>query len=317
MSARRLALAVSAGLLVLVVAAAALIAASGKPARPLQPPVIPPAAAAPFPVPPAGSVVFARQDGSDVLALAVLPRARGLLLRASVVGQQGSGVRGLRVQLSAGAGGSTQTRAGAACGAGCYQATVPLRSPPRTLRVVVRRPSRTTIWNVAPPAAWPAPDATALVARATRVWTHLRSLSYVDRLRSDSVHAVVSRWRVVAPDRLAYRVEPGDDRTVIIGGRRWDRSGADAWSTSKALPVHQPQPFWVSVADAHVLGTGRIAARPLMRVSFFDPKTRGWFLASIDRRTGRTLDIRMWATAHFMHDTYGRFNAPLRIVPPA
>jgi hypothetical protein len=315
MSARRLAIVVSA--VVLALGAAALVVAARKPARAVRPPVVAPALARAFPAPRAGSVVFAREDRSDVLALAVLPRAHELVLRASIVGQQGNGVRGLRVVLTARGGSSTQTRVGTPCGAGCYQATLALRSAPRALRVVVRRRSRTTVWNVRPPAVWPAPGASALVARATRVWTHLRSLSYVDRLRSDPLHAVVTHWRVVAPDRLAYRTEPGGGRSVIIGAQRWDRSGAGPWSKSPALRLHQPKPFWVGVADAHVVGSGRIGTHPVWRVSFFDPKTPAWFLASIDKRTARTLDIRMWATAHFMHDTYGQFNAPFTISPPA
>jgi len=39
-------------------------------------------------------------------------------------------------------------------------------------------------------------------------------------------------------------------------------------------------------------------------------------VAHMRTSSARTLDVRMWATAHFMHDTYGRFNAPLAIDPP-
>jgi hypothetical protein len=309
--------AIAAAGIVLVLGAAALIAATRQRAQSPRPPTIAPALTQPFPAPQPGAVVFARQDRTDVLALAVLTRAHDLILRASVVGAQGRGVPGLRVVLTAGGRSSAQTRAATACGAGCYQATLPLRSPPRSLRVLVQRRLSTTIWHVPLPSAWPPPDASALVARATRVWTHLRSLSYVDRLRSDPVHAVVSHWRVVAPDRLAYRIEPGDSRTVIIGRQRWDRTDGGSWARSPALRVRQPQPFWVRVADAHVVGSGRIGGHPVFRVSFFDPRTPGWFLVSIDKQTARTLDVRMWATAHFMHDTYGQFNAPFEIVPPA
>jgi hypothetical protein len=72
----------------------------------------------------------------------------------------------------------------------------------------------------------------------------------------------------------------------------------------------------VAVSDAHIVGSGRIGRHAVWRVSFFDPKSQAWFLVSIDKRTARTLDMRMRATAHFMHDRYGQFNAPLTIVPP-
>lgn len=299
------------------VAVVALVAASGKPGASPKPPGVAPAATSAFPAPPRGSLVFARADRTDVLAIAILPQAHALLVRTSVVGQQGKGVRGLRVSLTARGDSAARSGRASACGPGCYQAALALRSPPRALRVVVERTSRTTTWDVRLPRAWPARDASALIARATRVWTHLRSVSYVDRLSSGPAQTVVSRWRAVAPDRLAYRIQGGGGDAVIIGSRRWDRSQGGAWVRSPALRVHQPQPFWVAAVDAHVVGTGRIGVHPVWRVSFFDPRTRAWFLASIDRATARTLDVRMWATAHFMHDTYGQFDAPLEIVPPA
>jgi hypothetical protein len=307
--------AIGAGLLLAGVIA--LVSLSGKSTRSPAPPSIAPAVTSPFPAPLRGAVVFARQDRTDVLALAVAPQAHGVVLRASVVGPQGRGVRGLRVALTAGERGGTHSARAASCGAGCYQASFTLRSRPLALRARVERPSRTTIWNVRLPSTWPAQDATALVARATRVWRHLRSLSYVDRLSSDSTHTIVSRWRIVAPDRVAYEVGSGGGQAVIVGSQRWDRSPGGEWVKSSATRLDQPQPFWVSATDAHVVGSGRIRGRPVWRVSFFDPKTPGWFLVSIDKKTAWTLDVRMQATAHFMHDTYRQFNAPLRIVAPA
>jgi hypothetical protein len=298
------------------VGVAALVAASREPVGAPQPPSVAPAKAPAFPAPPRGAVVFAREDRTDVLALAVLPQPGGLLVRTSLVGQQGEGMRGLRVTLTVRGRSSQQKRLARACGAGCYGATLPLRSPPRSVRVDVRRAARTTIWNVQLPVDWPARDASALVARATRVWKRLRSLTYTDRLSSGPEHTLVSHWRVVAPDRLAYRIEGGGGEAVIIGRTRWDRSEGGGWSKSPALRLRQPQPFWVAAVDAHIIGSGRIGARPVWRVSFFDPKTPGWFVASIDKGNARTLDVRMWATAHFMHDTYGHFNAPIAIVPP-
>jgi hypothetical protein len=314
LSARRHRAIVAAGIALGLVAAgvAALVAATWNSAPALRPPGVAPAAASPFPAPPRGAVVFARQDRSDVLALAAVPKPGGILLRVSVIGPQGKGVRGLRVRLAAG---ERAAKAAIPCGAGCYQAVLALRRAPRVLRVIVARPSRATTWSVGLPVPWPARDASALIARAARVWTHLRSLSYLDRLSSDPVHTVVSHWRIVAPDRLAYEIE-GGGRAVVIGAQRWDRSAGGGWVKSRALRLHQPKPFWVAATDAHVVGAGRIGSHPVWRVSFFDPRTPGWLLVSIDKRTARTLDVRMWAAAHFMHDTYGQFNAPLRIIPP-
>jgi hypothetical protein len=59
-----------------------------------------------------------------------------------------------------------------------------------------------------------------------------------------------------------------------------------------------------------------VDGRPAWRISFFDPGTPGWFTILVDKATMHTLDIRMTAIAHFMHDVYGPFNAPISITPP-
>ena len=53
-----------------------------------------------------------------------------------------------------------------------------------------------------------------------------------------------------------------------------------------------------------------------MRASFFDPQLHAWFTIVVDRATMHTLELHMTATAHFMHEVYGPFDSPLRIVPP-
>lgn len=250
-----------------------------------------PAPAAPgFPSPPAGAVVFSREDGPDALALAVLPgRAQ-----VSVVGQQGTGVDGLSVTVD-----GTRARP---CGQGCYAARA---TPPIEVRV------GRTAWHVDVPAR--APDASAFVARATRTWRSLRTLAFSDRLGSDATHVVDSRWIVVAPDRLSYTI-PRGAQGVIVGGRRWDRSTPTGrWIESpQTAPLHQPVPLWQSATDAHVVGQTRAA----WRITFFDPGTPAWFEILVDRRTFRTLDARMITTAHFMHERYGPFDAPLAVRPP-
>jgi hypothetical protein len=259
-----------------------------------------------FPAPPQGAVVFSRQDVSDVLALAVVPGRRPLL-QASVVGGQGEGVGGLKVSFRVG----SVVLAGQPCGAGCYRATAPPNSKPKLVEVNVVRSARTTRWQVTMPRPWPPPDASALVARATRAYRSLRTFVIHDRLASDPEHALNALWTIVAPDRLTYQIANGP-AAVIIGARRWDRLPGAGWKESEQTPIHQPTPFWVSSTDAHVLENTKSA----WRVSFFDPKTPGWYELLIAKQSLRTLAMRMNATAHFMHEVYGKFNAPLKITPP-
>lgn len=271
-----------------------------------------------FPAPPPGAVVYARELGTstDAVALGVVPGHGSVTAQVSLVGGQGKGVRGAHVTVGV----AGQTRTAAPCGPGCYRAVVPAAGTPGAVDVTVGPGSPAGApafrWHVALPAAWPPPSADALLARATRVWLGLRSITYVDRLSSGTGVTVVSHWQIVAPDRLAYQI-PGGSSAVIIGDRRWDRFSAHGtWTESPALPVTQPRPFWQRYTDAHVLGSGSVRGRPVWIVSFYDPGTPGWFEISIEKSTGYTLDLHMIATAHFMHDDYASFDSGPAIEPP-
>lgn len=266
-----------------------------------------------FPAPPEGAVVYARQAGSTLLALGVVPRRGALLLQASVLGSQGNGVSGLRVGFSV----RGERRVGTPCGAGCYRATIPLSEHPAAVSLAVVGRAMSINWRVRLPAVWPPPDGAAVLARAGRVWRSLRSLAYVEQLAFDSTVKTTSTWRVAAPDRLAYTVR-GSGGGVVIGGRRWDRSTPRGrWVESvQSGAITQPVPFWASISNAHVLGTVTVSGHAAWLVSFFDRETPAWFEATIEKRTGHTLALRMFAAAHFMTDVYGSFNSASPIVPP-
>jgi hypothetical protein len=308
--------AVGATVAVAVIAGAALLlTSSSSSSSPTSPIAVAPAVQR-FPRPPAGAFVAARADGSDVLALAVVPQPGSVALQASDVTQNAVGARGLRVSFVVTSKRGTARKTATVCGAGCYRATVPLGSRPLAVEVRVARPGRSTSWNVALPASWPAKDASAIVARATRTWKALRSLRYSEHLSSDPAHSVDSDWQIAAPDRLAYQIK-NEGQAVIVGQRRWDRQKGGAWVKTSALRLHQPQPFWVTATDAHVVDETTLRGHAVWRVSFFDPRTPGWFLVAIDKASYRTLDVRMAATAHFMHDSYGGFNTSIKIAPPS
>jgi len=266
-----------------------------------------------FPAPPQGAIVFSRQLGSDVLALGVVPRKGLLVLQASVIDGQGKGISGLDVGLAV-QGRSANVEA---CGAGCYRGVLSTTGPPSSVTLAIRGGPSVTRWHIALPAAWPPPDATALVLHAGRVWRSLHSLTYHEHLASSPRYGATSTWRVEAPDRIAYTVV-GEGAGVIVGARRWDRmSGNAAWVESPQTPITQPLPAWVLVADAHGLGSTIVDGRPAWRISFFDPATPAWFEAVLDKRSLHTLETQMVTTAHFMHDVYGAFDTTTPIVPPA
>jgi len=277
-------------------------------------------AAAAFPTPPPGSVVFARAAGHDGVGLAVLPPRRrngSLALQVSVIDRNGQGLAGLRVGLRLEGGrGPARTFAAAPCGPGCYRASAPPAARPARVVVTLARhvPHRIAF---AIPRAWPPRPATALVARAGDALRSLRTLVFHDTLSSGLGHTVRTTWKVVAPDRISYDIAGGGS-AVIIGNRRWDRTSPGApWQESEQNPaLHQPVPFWRGAADAHVVGETATRGHKAWRISFFDPGTPGWYELVVERSSYRLLEMRMVAASHFMHQVYGPFNAHISIDPP-
>jgi hypothetical protein len=254
------------------------------------------------PRPPARALVLGAESGSRAVALAV---GRGRLT-ATVLSPSGGPLSGLAVSFRVG----SRTIRAAACGDGCYSAAAP-----RASRIEVRQSgSRPVVFRV--PAR--APSATAIVAHAARVTRKLRSLVYVEALRSGPTGGLLTTWRLQAPNQVEYRIR-GGAAAVVLGTRRWDRDRPGArWHRSQQLPaLRVPQPAWGSRAtNAHVLGETRVAGRPVWIVSFVNPSTPAWFTAWIDRATYRPLRLHMTAAAHFMTHDYLEFNRRLAIRPP-
>jgi hypothetical protein len=272
-------------------------------------PTTPAAAGTRFPTPPGGALVLARQDRDLAVGLAVLP---GGLLQASLVGQDGP-ASGLSVLFGTG---GTNPIPARACGPGCYRARVVGLQAARTVRVAIHGPNRPhSAASFALPASVRAPDAAALVRRAEHTWTSLQTLVVHDRLSSGPGNGITTLWRFAAPNRETYAIRNGP-QAVVIGPRRWDRLPGQGWQASSQDPIRTPVPLWESVSDAHLLGTTTLRGRPVWKISFFDPQIQAWFTVWVDRHTARTLELRMTAQAHFMHQVYGPFDRPLRIAPP-
>jgi hypothetical protein len=257
------------------------------------------------PPPPRGSFVLAREAGSLAVALAVEPNRR---LTATVLGPSGGADTKLPLRFRVGG----KTLAAQPCGPGCYRAAVPAGLPLRRVQVLL--PGQRAVFAL-PVAVRPAQR---IVSRASRVFRDLKSLVYVESLRSDPTHGLVTTWTLGSPDRVAYRIRGGAS-AVVIGKQRWDRTTPHArWVRSSQIPPLQvPQPTWGSeFSNAHLLGTSSVAGRPVWVVSFVNSSIPAFFTAWIDRSSYHTLQMRMTAAAHFMFHRYTAFNRPVRIVPP-
>jgi len=264
-------------------------------------------------------VVLAGEAGDLAVGVGITPRGdAGVGLRATVLGPNGP-ASGLGLRFIVSGAGAGQFAAASPCGPGCYRATAPSGGRLGTILLRIERPGGGTPTTLAfkPPARLPAPGAAAIVHRATAKINQLRTLVIHSRLASDADHEVTTTYDEVAPNRLAYRNSDGS-ASVIIGSRRWDRSSARGhWRESPQQPIREPVPFWPAhVTDAHVLRIVRVHGDPVWVVSFLDPVTPAWFTIWVDRRSYQTLRLQMIATAHFMHNRNGSFDAPIAVERP-
>jgi len=93
---------------------------------------------------------------------------------------------------------------------------------------------------------------------------------------------------------------------------------ASSWQESSSTVLPQPAPPWATApAHAALRGSSTVSGRAAWLISFLEPSTPAWFKLAIDKKTMRTLELRMVAPAHFMHHLYSGFNSGFTIKPPA
>jgi len=263
--------------------------------------------------PPPDAVVLAKEDGKLAVALAARAVPGGRVeLTATVVSPDNTGVDGLGVSFRLiGATGETQGP-GYACGSGCYTALSPSVGRPLVARVTLAGKTVSSV-EFPLPSHWPAPEAAALVRRATRAYRRLRSVAYVERLSSGPGVKVISTWTQVAPDRFQYTIPKGP-AGIVIGKTRWDKTTpSGSWIKSSLQPLRVPAPIWGKhPTDVRLLRS----TRSTREVAFFDRSLPAWFTIRFDRRTLHPISLEMTAAAHFMRHRYLSFNKPLRVQPP-
>jgi hypothetical protein len=285
----------------LIAAIAALFAFGSHSGSAVTPTQLQPRTVANVAPPPRDAVVLGDEAGTRAVALAVQPKA----LTATVLAPSGGPESGLKVSLRV----EGTTLRARPCGSGCYRASV------------TARPSRVEVLLPDASASFRIPRETktgaAIVARAARTFRGLRSLVYVESLRSGPTRGIVTTWSMAKPDKLSYQIH-GGAAAVVIGRRRWDQAKPRAkWAESQSPVLHVPAPTWGGgVTNARVLGSATVNGHPVWTVSFATPSVPAWFTAWIEKSTYRTLQLRMTAPAHFMFHRYMEFNAPLRIKPP-
>jgi hypothetical protein len=211
----------------------------------------------------------------------------------------------------------TSGSAATSCGSRC------LRFPLRVLAgaqsafaVAVARPGKPKVTvRFALPARLP-PRADRLYRKARARMLSLDSLTMHETLGSGLAAPVVSTWTFAAPDRMSYDIV-GGSKAVVIGTRRWDRAGGK-WTRSTSSRLRLPAYPWQVVRGARLLGSTRLAGRPVRVLAALKPGTDfpTWFLLYV-RASGDVARMRMSTTGHFMVDTYGALDSAPAIRPPA
>lgn len=260
--------------------------------------------------PPAGTLVLGGQAGRRAVGLAVRRRPGALEVEAQVLAPDGLGAEGLAVGFVTGAG----RVPGTPCGPARYCARLPALLP-LELGVRIEGSGGPAVARFELPGKWrPARD---LVMEATRVFADLRTVVYDEHLDPGNGEALETRWRIAAPDRLAYRITGGPS-AVVVGSRRWDREPGGAWIESAQDRLTLPEPPWTdAVTNASLLGEQALRGRKTWVVSFLDDAALPtWFTIWIEQTTGHTLQVRMTTAGHFMRQRYRSFDGPLRIEPP-
>jgi copper transport protein len=201
------------------------------------------------------------------------------------------------------------------CGTGCWRLTDIPAGPEVSVAVEVGDDR----YRVAVPSQWQ-PDRTAaaerLLRRAQAAMRGLASLRLDESLTSGLGPGVDSRYRFVAPDRMAYRTSSGTTLIAIgkvsydsIEGRPFEK-GAFGGTDGFRLPalfrwtVYGRTVRWLE------------AGRRYARLALFDPGTPVWFRLTVERQAKRVALERMVTGGHFMTRRYFGFDRPLRIVPP-
>jgi hypothetical protein len=261
------------------------------------------------------TTVFGRQARELAVGVATQRRGQRVSVETTVLGQDGTPARRLRVAVAS----SGAWVASRSCGAGKYCGAVTVTGARPELRVRLTRPSGgvSTVSMTLP--RNPRPQRAAALIRSTGdAFRALRSVIIDEQLGSGPPYApLLTQFTYVAPDRLQYRIA-GSGEAIVIGTHRWDRERPGGrWIKSEQEPVQVPSPDWRKVRDPSLLGTGTVDGRAVETVTFYDPTIPAWFEAQLDRETDLPLHLRMIAAAHFMTHEYGGFNAPVTILPPS
>lgn len=209
--------------------------------------------------------------------------------------------------------GSRETR----CGRGCKRfaavgAVVEVSVVDRGQRYSARLPAR---W-----AASRSRDARAILARAQQRMRALRSLRQVETITSGPGTYARTRFRLRAPNRLAYATDRGVEN-VVIGAQRWLRAPDIPWQREtfgSGIAFSTRTWFrWTAFAqEVRLLRTWARGGQRFAELALMDPGTPVWIRLTVALDSRRVLREQQTSAGRFVRTTYSSFDQPLVITPP-
>lgn len=272
---------------------------------------VPPCDPCPLERPRANELAVAEQAGSSIAAV-WLRRAGGELVGTlRVLGRDLKPVPRAAIPGAALEG----------CGRGCWNFR--LRGEPREL--VVQVPEAGRLYSARLPARWHAGEgrrARRLLERAQTTMRELRSVREVEHVTSGPVGFALTRYRLQAPDRLAYRTNLGTE-SITIGERAWTRyDQGSPWQEGRFAgggPRFRTRTWfrWTPYARAaRLLSVRRRQGRRLAELALMDHGTPVWTRLTVDLESARVLRSRVITDSHFQTQRLLAFNGPVSIRPP-
>lgn len=202
------------------------------------------------------------------------------------------------------------------CGSACREAEARLRGGEQ-VDVAVAGPAGGKATFALP--ELPAPDATELIASATRRMKGLAAYR-IDEVLGPVDPPLRAHYTVVAPDRLRFETEQGLV-TVRIGATRYTRPSPGApWEVTRGEPaVGVPVVIWdePNPTAVRVVGRETMRGQETVVASFFIDVNGSpiWYRLWV-ADDGLVLRAEMRAPGHFMDHDYSAFDEPLEVEPP-
>jgi len=150
----------------------------------------------------------------------------------------------------------------------------------------------------------------------------LRTVRQTETITSGPGSFAGTHYRLVAPNRFAYRTN-GGARSIAIGINQWTRGPKEtAWQKDRfggGGPGFRTRSWfsWTNYAQSvRLLRTTGAGHRRVAELALMDSGTPLWYRLTVQLAPLRVVAVRMIAAGHFMHQRFYAFNEPLRIAPP-